>query len=131
MRDIVKVRKVGETLVVTLTQGVLSEIPLKEGDRVLIETVPPKRIIIMREEKSMPSTHRTQMEIDVLERKEHALTSEMEFVCAQNKLNIPMEAGMGESDLVELRLKQLNWECSKVAVELSEKRLELFELQGA
>lgn len=130
MRDIVKVRKVGETLVVTLTQAILSEVDLQEGDRVVIEPVPPKRIIITKEEKTMVNTQRATLEIDVLEQKKRAMESEMEFVIAQNNLNIPMEPGMGESDLVELRLKQLQWERDKVDAQLAEKRLELFELQG-
>ena len=130
MRDIVKVRKVGETLVVTLTQAILSEVDLVEGDRVVIEPVPPKRIIITKEEKTMVNTQRASLEIDVLEHKKRAMESEIEFVVAQNNLNIHMEPGMGESDLVELRLKQLQWERDKVDAQLAEKRLEIFELQG-
>jgi antitoxin component of MazEF toxin-antitoxin module len=130
MRDIVKVRKVGETLVVTLTQTILAEVQLTEGDRVLLEPVAPRRIILTKEEKAVSNTHRTQLEIDVLEQRQRALDSEIEFVIAQNNLNMPIEGGMGESDVVELRLKQLTWEREKIAVQLSEKRLELFDLQG-
>jgi len=131
MRDIVKVRKVGKTLVVTLTQAVLSEVDLVEGDRVVIEPVPPKRIIITKEGKAVINTQRANLEMDILEQKKHALESEMEFVVAQENLNIPIEPAMGESDLVELRLKQLVWDRDKIDVQLAEKRLEMFELQGA
>jgi antitoxin component of MazEF toxin-antitoxin module len=131
MRDIVKVRKVGETLVVTLTQAVLSEVDLTEGDRVVIEPVPPRRIIITKEGKAVINTQRASLEMDVLEQKKHALESEMKFVVAQSTLNVPMEPAMGERDLVELRLKQLKWDRDKIDVQLAEKRLEVFELQGA
>ena len=67
--------------------------------------------------------------MNILEQKKRAMESEMEFVIAQNNLNIPMEPGMGESDLVELRLKQLQWDRDKIDVQLAEKRLEMFELQ--
>src|SRR4051794_1483150 len=110
MRDVVKVRKVGETLVVTLTQAVLSDIDLAEGDRVVIEPVPPKRLIITKEEKAVVNTERTSLEIDILEQRKRAVVSEMEFVMAQNNLNIPVEPGMDQSDVVELRLKQLQWD---------------------
>jgi hypothetical protein len=131
MRDIVKVRKVGETLVVTLTQTVLSEVDLAEGDRVVIEPVPPKRIIITKVGQAVINTQRASLEMDILEQKKHALESEMKFVVAQNNLNLPVEPAMGETDLVELRLKQLQWDRDKIDVQLAEKRLEMFELQGS
>jgi antitoxin component of MazEF toxin-antitoxin module len=130
MRDIVKVRKVGETLVVTLTQSILSEVDLVEGDRVVIEPVPPKRIIITKEEKTVVNTQRACLEIDVLEQKKRAMESEIEFVIAQNNLNIPVEPAMDQSDIVELRLKQLVWDRDKIDVQLAEKKLEMFDLQG-
>lgn len=129
-RDIIKVRKVGDTLVVTLTQATLSQVPFKEGDRILIEAVPPKRIVISREEEPTGNTRRVELELKVLESKKAAFESEMNFVIAQNNHNMPVEPGMGEDDLVDLRLKQLVYERDKVDVEIAQKRLELFDLQG-
>src|SRR5437667_12205372 len=54
MREILKVRKVGGTLVVTLTQAIIEEVQVGEGDRVLIEALPPKRILISKEGKKCP-----------------------------------------------------------------------------
>lgn len=130
-REILKVRKVGGTLVVTLTQAVLEQIPIAEGDRVLIEAVPPKRILISKEETVMPNTRRSELELQVLEARHEALDTEISYVIAQNNLNMPTEPGMNDADIVELRLKQLQHERGKVAVNIAEKRLELFELQGA
>ena len=131
MRDIVKVRKVGETLVVTLTQTVLADVDLKEGDRVVIEPVPPRRVILTKETKSMSNTHRAALEIALLERKRDALESEMNFVGAQRSLHMPIEPGMGDLDVADLRLKNICWDRDKVEVQLAEKRLEMFELEGA
>jgi|SRR5215510_3266052 len=129
-RDIVKVRKVGDTLVVTLTQVVLSQVPFKEADRILIEAVPPKRIVLSKEEEPTSNTRRLDLELNVLESKKAALESEMDFVVTQSNRNIPVEPGMIEEDLVEVRLKHLVYERDKVVVEIAQKRLELFDLQG-
>lgn len=131
MRDIVKVRKVGETLVVTLTHAVLSEVDLAEGDRVLVGPLPPKRIIITKEGKAVANTQRARLEMDVLEQKKRALESEIEFIVAQKNLNVQVDPAAGEVDKAEPRLKQLQWERDKLDLQLAEKRLEMFELQGA
>jgi len=59
--------KGGRTLVVTLTQGVLEEVALAEGDRVLIEALPPRRILISKEVPNVPSTRRIELELQILE----------------------------------------------------------------
>jgi antitoxin component of MazEF toxin-antitoxin module len=76
-RDILKVRKVGGTLVVTLTQGVLEQVRLDEGGRVLIEALPPRRILISKEVPNMTSTHRIELEIQILEAKSKFYDSEI------------------------------------------------------
>ncbi len=129
-RDIIKVRKVGGTLVVTLTQAVLSKVQLEEGNRVIIEAVPPKRIIISREEEPMSNTQRIELELDVLKSKKVALGSQLEFVVAQNNLNMPLQEGMDDSGIVELTIRQITHDRDKVTVELAQKRLEFFDLQG-
>ena len=129
-RDIIKVRKVGGTLVVTLTQAVLAKVQLEEGDRVMIEAVPPKRIIISREEEPMSNTQRTELELDVLKSRKAALDSQLEFVVAQNNLNMPLQEGLDDSSIVELTIRQITHDRDKVTVELAQKRLEFFDLQG-
>jgi antitoxin component of MazEF toxin-antitoxin module len=42
MREIVKVRSVAGSLVVSLPQSVLETVGLKEGDRVVVEAAPPR-----------------------------------------------------------------------------------------
>jgi len=125
-RDILKVRKVGGTLVVTMTQAILDQIPLTEGDRVLIEAFPPKRIIISREEKSVPTTRRVELEIAVLEAKVESFDSQKSASIAE------YNSGSGiDSDDLDCHLKYLKAESDKVIVDLAQKRLELFDLQGA
>ena len=125
-RDILKVRKVGGTLVVTLTQGVLEQVPFAEGDRILIEALPPKRILISKEETTVPNTRRIELELQVLEAKRESFESQMHYEVADYNLG-----GSTDGDTLEAQLKYLTAERDKVAVTIAEKKLELFELQGS
>lgn len=126
-RDVLKVRKVGGTLVVTLTQGVLEEVPLAEGDRVLIEALPPRRILISKEVPDVPSTRRIELELQILEAKRESFESQMAYAVADYNLN----GSQGDSEYLDGSLKYLTSERDKIAVAIAEKKLELFELQGA
>lgn len=120
-------RKVGGTLVVTLTQGVLEEVPLAEGDRVLIEALPPRRILISKEVPDVPSTRRIELELQILEAKRESFESQMAYAVADYNLN----GSQGDSEYLDGSLKYLTSERDKIAVAIAEKKLELFELQGA
>jgi antitoxin component of MazEF toxin-antitoxin module len=128
-REIVKVRKVGQTLVVTLTQGVLVDVPLREGDRVLLETEPPGRILISREERVVTSIRRAELELEILEREAARLGSQLDYVIAQRNLSMPTEPGMDDASIVELTVRQLQRDRDVVAAEIAKKRLEQFDLQ--
>lgn len=130
-RDIVKVRRVGKTLVVTLTRDVLTEVTLEEGDRVVLEPQPPRRIIISKETEEMPSTQRLELELDLLMSKKAALDSEADFLMSQHDLTMPVTHQVDDEQVFELTVRQLNWERARLEVEISEKKLTLFEAQGA
>jgi len=131
MRELIKVRKVGGTLDVTLTQGVLEDVSLSEGDRVLIEALPPKRILISREEQKMPNTRRLELELEVLASQKTAVESDIRYKAYQHNSGMPCEPGMDDDSITELAMRQLSLDRDKLAVEIAKKRLELFELQGA
>jgi len=123
-REILKVRKVGGTLVVTLPQGVLEDTHLVEGDRVLIEAIPPRRILISKEEMKMPTGRRAELELHVLEAKIESYHSQMDYAVADHNLN------GGESETLDAQLKYLRVERDKIAIAVAEKKLQLFELEG-
>jgi antitoxin component of MazEF toxin-antitoxin module len=125
-RDILKVRKVGGTLVVTLTQGVLEQVLLAEGDRVLIEALPPRRILISKEEMIVPNTRRIELELQVLQARSESFSSQISHAVAEHNNH-----GSIDSDDLEVMIKYWESERDKVAVTIAEKNLELFELQGA
>ena len=113
-------------MVVTLTQAILDKIALVEGDRVLIEAVPPKRILITKEEASMPNSRRIDLELQILEARRESFESQMK--CAVAEYN---QSGTIDSSDLEYALRFFEAERDKVAVEIAQKRLELFEMQGA
>jgi antitoxin component of MazEF toxin-antitoxin module len=130
-REILKVRKVGGTLVVTLTQAVLEQISLTEGDRVLIEALPPKRILISKEEQIMSNARRTELEIEVLEARKAAVDSDLKYKAYQHNHSMPCEEGMADEQIAMLMMYSLEHQRNAVAAEIAQKRLELFELQGS
>lgn len=130
-RDILKVRKVGGTLVVTLTQGILDQIPLNEGDRVLIEALPPRRVLISKEEAVVPSTRRLELELELLEAQKQALDSDWKFKAYQHNHSMPCQEGMADQDVAMLLLYDIEHKRDALAAQIAEKRLELFELEGA
>ena len=79
----------------------------------------------------MPNTRRAELELELLESRKAALHSELDFAMSQYKLNMPCEAGMDDPSIFELRVRELEHQKDQVAVEIAQKRLELFELQGA
>ena len=129
-RDVVKVRKVGETIVVTLTQAILGAVDIEEGDRLIIEAVPPRRVIITKEVETMPSTHRLELEVEALEAHKYALEQQAHFVALQNNYSMPVEPGMEDRDVVALTMAQLSRDIARTGSELAQKRLDIFDLQG-
>jgi antitoxin component of MazEF toxin-antitoxin module len=127
----VKVRRVGQTLVVTLTQEVLRQVPLVEGDRVLIEPLPPRRIILSKEEKTMPTTKRLELELGVLKSKLKSKESSLTFLETQHNLDMPVEDAATDDKVFELTMRQLVRDRDQVAMEIAEKELSLFDAQGA
>jgi antitoxin component of MazEF toxin-antitoxin module len=58
MREILKLRVVAESVVVSLPQSVLEPAGLAAGDRVIVEAASPNRLIITKEGKTMTSSER-------------------------------------------------------------------------
>ena len=75
---------------------------------------------------NVKSTHRLELEIQILEAKHGAFFSQASAAVAQYNIG-----RITDSDDLDAHVKYLNAERDKVAVELAEKKLELFDLQGA
>lgn len=129
MREIVKVRTVAGSVVVSLPASVLEPVGIKPGDRVLVEAAPPRRLIITKEGKTMTSTERLEREIDLLEKRRQAIDSDQAYKLEQYNQDCYTEEGMS-TDYFPIIMKKLNRDRAKLDVEIAEKKLELYDLQG-
>ena len=130
MREIVKVRMVAGSVVVSLPQSVLEPVGLKEGDRVILEAAPPRRLIVTKEGQIMTSTQHLEMEIDLLEKKKTAIESDLRYKECQQKSNMPCDEGMSDNDVAILIMSALVRDRDRLNVEIAEKRIQLYEIQA-
>ena len=130
MREIVKVRMVAGSLVVSLPQSVLEPVGLREGDRVVVEAAPPRRLLITKEGNTMTSTQHLEMQIDLLEKKKKAVESDLTYKERQYNSNMPCDDGMSDNDVAILMMSSLVRDRDRIDVEIAEKRIELYEVQG-
>ncbi len=130
MRETVKVRSVAGSLVVSLPQSVLEPVGLKEGDRVVVEAAPPRRLVITKEGKTMTSTQHLEMEIDLLEKKKKATESDLRYKARQYNGNMPCEPGMEDNDVAFLMLMSIERDRDLLDVQIAEKRMELYTIQA-
>ncbi len=130
MREIVKVRTVAGSIVVSLPQSVLDPVGIKAGDRVIVEAAPPRRLIITKEGKTMTSAERLELEIDLLKKKKNALQSDIEYKESQYNKSMPCEEGMQDNDVAILMMSQLVRDRDRLDVEIAEKKLRLYDIQG-
>jgi bifunctional DNA-binding transcriptional regulator/antitoxin component of YhaV-PrlF toxin-antitoxin module len=125
MREIVKVRQVAGSVVVSLPTSILEGSGIKTGDRVLVEAAPPRRIIITKEGKTMTSTERLELEIDVREKKLRAVDSKQAYILEIYNNNDYLDAGA-----FGVEMRGLNHDRDQLTVEIAEKKLALYDLQG-
>lgn len=130
MREIIKLREVAGSAVITLPQIILEALGLELGDRLLVEAMPPRRIIITKEGATMQSTQRVELELDLLGKKRQAIESDLRYKDRQFKSNMPSDPGMDEPAIAILVMSSLERDRDRLEVEIAEKRLELHDLQG-
>jgi len=128
-RDIVKARRSGESLVVTLTQEVLAGIEIAEGDRLMLETAGNRRIIITKEDAVQTTTTRSlELEIDALEKERDALAAESKLSAV--KWNRGFTGPGFDEDIMEATMAEWNRDIARKEADIARKRIELFELEG-
>jgi antitoxin component of MazEF toxin-antitoxin module len=130
MREIVKVRLVAGSAVISLPQSVLEPVGLKAGDRVIVEAAPPRRLIITKEGASMSSTQRLELEVDLLEKKKTAINSDLKYKERQYNSSMPVDEGMSDSSVAVLTMSSLVCDRDRLTAEIAEKKLELYDLLG-
>jgi hypothetical protein len=130
-RDIVKLRKVAGSIVISIPQSALSDMQILEGDRVLIESLSGTRLLITKEMKDMPNAQKAELELAILEARKSALRSGGESLCFQHNKSMELDLRLSDEDVFELEMLERNRERAELDVEIAQKRLEIFELQGS
>ncbi len=77
----------------------------------------------------MTSTERLELEIDLLEKRKQAIESDQTYKLEQYNQDCFMEAGMS-NDIFPLVMRELNRDRAQLDVEIAEKKLALYDLQG-
>jgi|GEM_PF-4460066 len=78
----------------------------------------------------MTSTERLEREIDVLEKKKQAIESDLQYKERQYNQSMPTEEGMQDDEVALLMLTERVRDRDQLEVEIAEKRLALYDLQG-
>ena len=130
MRELLKIREVAGSTVVTLPQSILDPIGLRPGDRVLVEATPPRRITLTKEGATMQSTARLELEIDVLEKRRQALESDLAYKGRQHETSMPCDEGMSDPDVALLLMSRLARDRDRLDFEIAQKKIELYDLLG-
>jgi antitoxin component of MazEF toxin-antitoxin module len=131
MRDIVKLRKVAGSMVISIPQIILAEMQISEGDRVLIEALPPNRLVITKEAHNMANNaRRADLELEVLTARKKALEMDSESKCWQHNNSMELDMNLMDENVFTLTMMERNRELADIDVEIARKRLEVFELQG-
>ena len=79
----------------------------------------------------MTSPQHLEMEIDLLEKKKKALESDVDCKAYQYNKNMPTDEGMSDDSVAILILKSLARDVDRLEAEIAEKRIQLFEQEGA
>ena len=130
MRELLKVREVAGSTVVTLPQSILDPTGLRPGDRVLVEATPPRRVTLTKEGATMQSTARLELEIGVLEKRRQALESDLAYKGRQHEMNTPCDDGMSDPDVALLLMSGLTRDRDRLDFEIAQKKIELYDLLG-
>ncbi len=131
VRDTVKARKVGDSVVITLTKPILDAVEISEGDSLVLETTTSGRVIARKEGRLVTASERMELELELVEKKRAALDAETECILSQYNNSMPIaHPWVNDSSVMEIVMSDMRWQKSKLDIEIIEKRLELFEAGG-
>ena len=130
-RDTVKARKVGDSVVITLTKPILDAVEISEGDSLVLETTKSGRVIVWKEGRLVTASERMELELELVEKKRDALDAEMQFIVVQHNSSMPSaHPWVDDASIMDSMMHEMQWQRSKLDVEIVERRLELLASGG-
>lgn len=132
IRSTVKVRRVGDTLVVTLTKAVVEETGMTVGDSLILETLNNSRILVRKESVVSTPLLRLELELKVLQKHLGELLAESRLAEYEANNNMPTKhPGIEDPAIMPLFEREMHWDLAKCEREIAEKELEIFEAGGS
>ncbi len=127
----VKARRVGDSVVITLTKAILEETRISDGDSLLLEALAEGRILIAKEEKAVSIPKKLQLELEVLKGRKNSIEAEMGLAVHEHNSNMPTaHPGIEDDAIMEGSVREWTWELRKAELDIAQKQLQLFELTG-
>jgi antitoxin component of MazEF toxin-antitoxin module len=128
----VKARRVGDSVVITLTKPILEKTEISDGDSLLLEALAEGRILIAKEEKTVSIPKKLELELEVLKGRKDAIQAEMELAVHEHNNSMPTaHPGIEDDIIMEGSVREWTWQLRNVELEIAQKKLQLFELTGS
>ena len=131
-QDQVKARKVGDSIVITLSKPILEEAAIEEGEMLVLETVASGRVTVRKASDEVWPIREADIELAVLNRRLDALNAEIKTAVWGINNSAPTEdfPWVGDQMVVDGVMCDYNWKRAKIQLEIAEKRLDIYKLGG-
>ena len=130
VREQVKARQVGGSLVITLTKPVAEEVGIQEGDSLIMETI-NERIIVRKETTPVTPLQKAELELEILEKRNSAFALEMELAVHEHNESMPSaHPGIEDALIMKGAMAEWSWQIAKLDLAIAQKKLEIFEMGG-
>lgn len=131
VRDRVKARKVGDSVVVTLTKPVLEVTQIMEDDSLVLETFENGRVMVLKETQESTPLLRLELELRILQMRLVELQVERELMVYEETHSMPTRhPGIDDESIGQLYFTQHSWDVAKCEREIAEKQLEILVAGG-
>ena len=130
-QSVVKARKVGDSMVVTLTKPILETAKIDEGELLVLKVLSNGNILIGKETNKVGRLNQLDLEIDIVNRKIETKEAETRVAKWEYENGVStIHPGIEDGGSAEATMLHLDYELSHARLERAEKNLERFEVTG-
>jgi hypothetical protein len=131
-RDEVKARKVGDSIVITLSRPILDEATIGEGEMLLLETTGNGRVTVSKASDGVSAIREAEMQLGVLDKRLDALNAEIDAAHWGISNSAPTEhfPWVDDTMVTDGVMRDYRWKRAMIELEIAEKRLEIYKLGG-